>query len=606
MKRLLIILLFLAITYPISARVVLCNDNCKVEFTEGTESEPRFAVVSPAGMPTVKMIEQAPRLTTLEGKTIAIVGESFMTEIIHPEIARLIAQHYPTAKVVTVEQVGMAGVYPAPGVRRRSKDEFQAKLKEYGVDAVITGNCGCGLCTQKECGAAIAAEYIGIPAVAIAAPTFVEQVYYTATNNGIAAPRVAEYPGAFALHTTTELIENTRNILWDRIVKALTTPITEEELNRHKIDTSKGITDDVYYGTTEQIIAHFGEMKWSDHLPFTLPTFERVSRFMEHTDMAPEQTVAVLPIAHRNTTAWHVAVNGVMAGCKPEYMPLLIAITEALGAPEFRRTLASTHGWTPYCWINGPIVEKLGIGTGQGGINCAANMAIGRFINLALINLAGYYVGDNRMGTFGYPMPWVLAEDEESCEKIGWQPYHVRAGFDKNQSVVTLCSALTWGGNMAPATTNPQKIMELMAWDITERGQFALGSGKQYTHRTILLTPSVAAILATKYTTPEQLEQALIKTARRPTSERVFANYYANPGSNPEERRTINQWQWHISNSEDSQNTPPPVWHATSDNTIATIPTMKRGMTAIIITGDQSRNKVQIMPGGGFTSRAVR
>lgn len=606
MKRLLIILLFLAVTSPISARVVLCDDNCKVEFTEGRESEPRFAVVSPAGMPTVKMIEQAPRLTTLEGKTIAIVGESFMTEIIHPEIARLIAQHYPTVKVVTVEQVGMAGVYPAPGVRRRSKDEFQARLKEYGVDAVITGNCGCGLCTQKECGAAIAAEYIGIPAVAIAASTFVEQVYYTATNNGIAAPRVAEYPGAFALHTTTELIENTRNILWNRIVKALTTPITEEELNRHKIDTSRGITDDVYYGTTEQIIAHFEEMKWSDHLPFTLPTFERVSRFMEHTDIAPEQTVAVLPIAHRNTTAWHVAVNGVMAGCKPEYMPLLIAITEALGAPEFRRTLASTHGWIPYCWINGPIVEKLGIGTGQGGINCAANMAIGRFINLALINLAGYYVGDNRMGTFGYPMPWVLAEDEESCEKIGWQPYHVRAGFDKNQSVVTLCSALTWGGNMAPATTNPQKIMELMAWDITERGQFALGSGKQYTHRTILLTPSVAATLATKYTTPEQLEQALIKTARRPTSERVFANYYANPGSNPEERRTINQWQWHISNSEDSQNTPPPVWHATSDNTIATIPTMKRGMTAIIITGDQSRNKVQIMPGGGFTSRAVR
>ncbi|MBR0336111.1 MAG: hypothetical protein IIX34_04525 [Alistipes sp.] len=158
-----------------------------------------------------------------------------------------------------------------------------------------------------------------------------------------------------------------------------------------------------------------------------------------------------------------------MAGCQPEYMPLLIAITEALGVPEFRRTLASTHGWTPYCWINGPIVEQLGIATGQGGINNPANMAIGRFINLALINLAGYYVGDNRMGTFGYPMPWVLAEDEASCEKIGWQPYHVRAGFDKNQSVVTLCSALTWGGNMAPATTDPQKHMELLAWDITER-----------------------------------------------------------------------------------------------------------------------------------------
>ena len=303
MKTIISILLSLATLFPAAARIVLCDDNCKVEFSATTENEPRFAVVSPAGMPTVEIIQQAPRLTTLEGKTIAIVGESFMTNIIHPEIARLITQHYPTAKVLTIEDVGMAGVYPAPGVTRRSKDEFQAKLKQYGVDAVITGNCGCGLCTQKECGSAIAAEYIGIPAVVIAAPTFVEQVYYTATNNGVAALRVAEYPGAFALHTSEELITNTRNSLWDRIVTALTTPITDEEVKRHNPDTGRGITDDVYYGTTEQICAHFQEMKWSDGLPFILPTYERVSRFMEHTDFAPEQTVAVLPIAHRNTTA---------------------------------------------------------------------------------------------------------------------------------------------------------------------------------------------------------------------------------------------------------------------------------------------------------------
>jgi hypothetical protein len=105
------------------------------------------------------------------------------------------------------------------------------------------------------------------------------------------------------LHTNEELITNTRNILWDRIVTALTTPITDEEVKRHNQDIGRGITDDVYYGTTEQICAHFQEMKWSDGLPFILPTYERVSRFMEHTDLAPEQTVAVLPIAHRNTTA---------------------------------------------------------------------------------------------------------------------------------------------------------------------------------------------------------------------------------------------------------------------------------------------------------------
>ena len=605
MKRIFVLFLLVVLTLAdVSARRILCDDNCKSEFEEQS-TVPKFAVVSPVGMPSVEMIAQAPRPTTLDGKTIAIVGQSFMATVVHPEIERLIAKYYPSAKVVTVDKVGMAGVYPAPGITRRSKDEFQARLKEYGVDIVITGNCGCGLCTPKECGSAIAAEYIGIPAVSIAAPSFVEQVYYTSLNNGIAAPRVAEYPGAFALHTEQELIENTRNVLWPNIVKALTTPITEEEIASNRGNVGGGIQDDVYYGTREQIIDHFCSMKWSDALPFELPTFERVEQFMKYTDLEPETTVAVLPVAHRNTTAWHVAVNGVMAGCKPCYMPLLIAITKAIGAPEFRRTIASTHGWTPYCWISGPIVDALGISSGQGQINSHANLTIARFITLAMMNLAGYYVGENRMGTFGYPQPWVLAEDEKSTIAAGWQPCHVRAGFDASQSVVTLTSALVWGNNMAPSTTDPEKIMELIAWDATERCQFAVGSGKQYTHRTILLTAPVAAILATKYQTPLQLEQALVRTARRPIDERVFANYYANPGSNPESRRSIGQWRYHIAKSEGSQMTTPPVWHATSDSVMETIPVMKMGMTAIIVTGDSSRNKVQTMPGGGFKSVVV-
>ena len=158
------------------------------------------------------MIEMAPRLTSLEGKTIAIVGGSFMARITHPELKRLILKDYPTARIVLLDEIGAAGVYPAPGVTRRSKEEFQQKLRSMGVNAVISGNCGCGLCTPKEVGSCIAAEYIGIPSVAIAAPTFTEQVFYTSTNNGLPAPRVAEYPGAFASHTTDELIKNTREV----------------------------------------------------------------------------------------------------------------------------------------------------------------------------------------------------------------------------------------------------------------------------------------------------------------------------------------------------------------------------------------------------------
>lgn len=592
------------ITAQTTSRIV-CDENCKTESGATAVKGDGFAVVSPVGRGTVPMIEMAPRLSSLDGKTIAIVGGSFMARVTHPELKRLFKQHYPTTRIILLDEIGSAGVYPAPGVTRRSKEEFQSKLREQRVDAVIAGNCGCGLCTPKEVGSCIAAEYIGIPAVAIAAPTFTEQVFYTSTNNGVPAPRVAEYPGAFAAHTTDELLKNTREVLWPQIIKALTEPITPEELTRSAKSNKGDIRDDVFYGTLQEVNDFFREMNWSDGLPVTPPTFERVSEFLRFTDMKWDETVAVLPVAHRNTTVWHVAVNGVMAGCKPEYMPILIAMTKAIGAPTFRRTLASTHAWVPYCWLNGPVARQLGFDCGQGEINEAANVSIGRFMSLALMNLAGYYIKQNRMGTFGYPLPWCLVEDEQACREVGWKPYHTRHGFATNDNTITASSTLLWGNNMAPSTTNPQKIMELLAWDITERCQFALGSGKQFTYRTILLTKPIAKNLAARYRTPDALEQELIRTARRSLHERVFANYYANPGSNPEERHPIRNWRGHLSRTEGASMTSTPVWYDTPESEMMTIPAMKEDMTAFIITGDASRNKVQTMPGGGFSTESI-
>ena len=567
------------------------------------KEEPGFAVVSPVGRSSVELIQQAPRLQTLDGKTIAVVGVSFMTSVTHPEIKRLILAHYPSAKVILLDEIGIAGPYPAPGVTRKAKEEFQANLKEMGVDAVISGNGGCGLCTPKETGSCIAAEYLGIPSVIIAGPGFVDQAKYTALNNGIPVMRVAQYPGAFATHTAEELIKNTREILWPQIVEALTKPISEEERSAGISGNKGDIRDDAFFGTLDEINEYFKEMKWSDGLPIVPPTFEKVESFLKYTDMKWDETVAILPIAHRDTKVWHVAVNAVMAGCKPEYMPILIALTKGLGDGTFRRTLASTHAWIPYSWLNGPVARQLGIDSGQGQINEAANMAIGRFMNLALMNLCGYYVKQDRMGTFGYPMSWCMVEDDAACLRIGWEPYHVRKGFNLNDNTITLGSTLLWGNNMAPSTTNPQKVMELIAWDISERSQFALGSGRQFTFRTILVTEPVAAILAGKYKSPEALEKVLIDESRRPVKERAFANYYANPGGAKDGgKHNLRQYQGHIRKDEGGEMTPTPEWYDSPESEQMTIPTMKRGMTAFLITGDAARNKVQTMPGGGYAT----
>ena len=94
------------------------------------KEEPGYSVVSPAGRSAVGMINQAPRLETLEGKTIAIVGVSFMTSVTHPEIKRLILENYPSAKVILLDEIGIAGPYPAPGVVRKQKENFQKSTKD--------------------------------------------------------------------------------------------------------------------------------------------------------------------------------------------------------------------------------------------------------------------------------------------------------------------------------------------------------------------------------------------------------------------------------------------------------------------------------------------
>ena len=598
MKRILTMALTIcSITMQAQSDRFQCDDSCDPD----ASGVAKFNVVSPVGFSTVKPIEMAPRLTTLDGKTIAIVGEDFMYNITHPELKRLIKEHYPKAKVIMYDELPIAGPYPAPGITRQSTELFRQRLIDMKVDAVIAGNGGCGICTPKETGSCIVAEKLGIPAVIVTAPGFDEEARYTARNNGVPVLRVAVYPGAFASHTEEQLIQNTREVTWPQIVEALTTPIRQEEYAT--AEQVSGITDDVFHGTIDEVYAHFGKMGWSDGLPFNPPTYEKVLQYLDYTDHAWNETIAVLPGAFRNTTTWHVAVNACMAGCKPEYMPILVAMTKAMAGGDFRRTLGSTHAWVPYSWLNGPVARQLGISSGQGEINAEANATISRFMSLALMNLAGYYVGQNRMGTFGYLQPWCLVEDEEACHRVGWQTWNEQQGYGINDNTVTLASALMWGNNMAPSTTYPERVMQLMAWDIAERCQFALGSGKQFTNRVVLMTEPVANILKNDYTTIASLEDALIDNSRRSAYERAFANYYANPGSRKDgEEHTFNQYLSHIVKAEEGAETSTPVWYDTDAQTMTTIPTMEKGQTAFLITGDASRNKVQTMPGGGFST----
>ncbi len=593
-----LILLSLLFLLPLAAQ----------ECTDGTCSLPAaapkdgsYAVYSPVGKSNMTMIQQGKRLDTLNGKTIAIVGGSFMAYVTHPELKRLILEKYPKAKVYVLSEIGSAGPWPGPGVVREQKEAFVRKLHEMKVDAVISGNGGCGLCTPKEMGSCIAAEYEGIPSVMIAAPGFTDQAKSAARAAGVPIPRVAEYPGAFSAHTPEELVENTRKVLWPQIQKALTTPLSDKELIKEDKEKKNGI---VFTGSMAEVNAHFAEKGWTDGLPILPPTKAAVAEFLKFTDSGENDVVAVVPPAQREVTVRQVAVNGVMAGCAPEYMPLLIALTKTMTNGDFRRTLASTHAWTPFCWVNGPLARQLGLDCGQGEISNQRNAAIGRFINLAMLNFGGYYIKENRMGTFGYLMPWCMAEDEQAAVRLGWRPYHMQQGYQLNDNTVTAASALCWGNNMAPATSDAQTIMELMAWDATEKQQFAVGSGTPFVYRTMLITEYVARDLAAKYKSKEELEHALVQTARVPLEQRAAANYWANPGSafNPD-TYSVEQHARTLAQNEGAAATEPPPWlDWCGKSKLETVPVMQEGKTALLITGDANRNKTMCVPGGGFAT----
>ena len=568
-----------------------------------------YAIVSPVGYHDVPMITQAKRLDNLKGKTIALVGGSFMAPTTHAELKKCIEKDFPTAKIYMFDDVGQAGPYSVFGQTDKTK-AFQERLKELKVDAVIVGNCGCGLCTTKECGDSIAAEYIGIPTVTVAAPTFVAQVHSTGVNRGVPVLRTAEYPGAFASHSTTELKKNAREVLWPQIKTALTTQITDKEIAAYAPDGKRPADEIIYYGTYDEIQEFMQINGWTDGLPVVPPTDEKIQEYLKFTGFKGSDVLGTFALAYRECSVYTVAANAVMAGVPPEFMPVCIAFVQGMNDGEWRKPLASTHGWSPFAFLNGPLARQLGIDNQQGMISEKSNKALGRFIDLAMLNIGGYYVKENRMGSFGYLTPFTFSEDDQACVKIGWKPYHVQQGFDLNANTITLGSALAWGNNITPATDDAEKIMNLMAFDITEKQQNGLGNTKAQVPRTVFITEYVAKDLAKEYKSKSALEDALIETARRPLALRTYAHYWANTGSQQYKRRTFDEHYQMLKKDEAEQAklTTTPEWYKPiiAEDKIMTIATMNKGDTAFLVTGDANRNKVQVMPGGGFVTTEIK
>ena len=242
-------------------------------------------------------------------------------------------------------------------------------------------------------------------------------------------------------------------MIMQEIVEGLTKPLTAEEKKTGTVQQAIG--PERYTDTPDKLQQLFMDKRMTDYLPIVLPTEEKVAEMLKGTSHSPEEVVGQMaahtPMPGENNvevfepwsyTVKTVAINAVMAGARPEYMPLLLAVAstgkEAISV--------SDNSFTEGLIINGPIRDeiKLNYGLGAMGPFSQANSTIGRSWNLLSINAGNCgRVGTTYMGTVGNPMNWnhvIIAENEQASP---WQPYHVRKGFKATESVVTLCEG--WG-----------------------------------------------------------------------------------------------------------------------------------------------------------------
>lgn len=354
--------------------------------------------------------------------------------------------------------------------------------------------------------------------------SFVETVRKVSSFEGVPNLPMAVYPGAIQGHTPDELRANVEKI-FPKILEGITGTVAPPDATSSCDEVARA----VFEGSLAEVHAHFMARKWTDGHPIIPPTEALIREFLKFTELSPHEVVATLPIAYAQATPWNIAVNGVMAGCLPQYMPVLVAAARALGDPRFDITgFGSTGGYMPFLVINGPIARQLDIRSELPCISHPPNAVIGRAVGLILRNIAGFVPGDTAMGTFGYIQPFVFAEDEAVCREIGWQPFHVRHGFDRDNSVLTLGGSGNWGHQSTPTGSDARKLAEYGAREvarrvIAERSVYRRDASGMFA---MVITPPVSRVLAQGGFSPPALARYWFEHATITRKEYDFRSKY--------------------------------------------------------------------------------
>ena len=264
-----------------------------------------------------------------------------------------------------------------------------------------------------------AVERCGVPSVSVVCDGFIGQGSIVARGLGIDGLPIARIPGHVDGQSAEELAQGIAGVTFADVVRHLTMPMSVAIAGDHQ-----KTGDIVAVGGFDDLNALFEQLRWSDGLPIVPPTPERVAQFLAHTADPPDRRIGVLAPSGSAATVHNVAVNGVMAGCLPEYMPVLVAIAEVLADPAYGvEHSGDTTGGDALIVLSGPAVSMLGFNCEEAALRDGyrANTSVGRFLRLCLRNVAGFLPGGADKSTFGHTWRVVLAEHESAARALGWQ-----------------------------------------------------------------------------------------------------------------------------------------------------------------------------------------
>ena len=379
--------------------------------------------------------------------------------------------------------------------------------------------------------ASIAAETAGIPSVSIICEGFQGQAAATGRGHGFDRLPLALTVGHVDSQSTDVMVENFLSTTVAQVIDGLTRP---DDRGDDEASDEPGALDIVVSGTIDEVNGHFITMGWTDGHPIIPPTPERVEAYLVDSGHDPWKTLGVATSSGRDLTIWSIAVNAVLAGCKPEHLPVLIALTQILADPAYgAEHSGNTTGADALIIVDGPNTAGLGFNCGVGALRegTHANTSVGRWLRLYLRNVFGFTTDEHDKATFGNSARVVLAEDMDCLAEIGWRPLSASFGFAAEQDTVTMArmNSGTIIGSVFGST--PDEIIPYLAngltrvaaWDLTH----VHGLGHDQFQPLLVVSPILARTFARAGWSKRDVQRALFDHARIPaiTFERMIGEW---------------------------------------------------------------------------------